>query len=150
MIGLLKRRTSRKLDGERERLVAVPSPLDKVSLAERRRGIKDCGCVVSRLLGVGYVYPEIHHLNFGGKAGGARIGDRYTVGLNPWLHRGVPLEGYSRHECQTIWGASMAVDPAMFKRLWAKCGMDFDQYLLAEQDRILSAMFNAGAYQCMS
>lgn len=150
MIGLLKMRASRKLDGERGRLVQVPSPLDKVSRAERFRAIKDCGCVVSRLLGIGYVYPEIHHLNFGGKAGGARIGDRYTVGLNSWLHRGVPPEGYSRHECQVIWGASMAINPTMFKRRWAKGRMDFDQYLLAEQDRILSAMFSAGAYQCMS
>lgn len=101
--------------------------------AERARmnSIKEEGCVIARHLGVGWLPAEIHHLNQGGRHGGRRLGHAFTVGLNPWSHRGVPLDGWTAERCREVLGPSMAREPRAFRELWS------DELLLEMQNRLL-------------
>ena len=95
--------------------------------------IKDCGCVVARTAGLGWVYPEIHHLTLGGRHGQKRRGDSFTVGLNPWSHRGVPFGGMAAERCRELFGPSYAREPRAFRELYP------DDWLLAMQDELIAA-----------
>ncbi|MEN5115862.1 Ref family recombination enhancement nuclease [Luteimonas sp. TWI662] len=77
--------------------------------------IQDIGCVVARARGLGYVPCEIHHLTVGGRHGQKRRGHDFTVGLNPWSHRGVPFGGWSAAECAAMFGPSYARAPRRFR-----------------------------------
>lgn len=83
---------------------------------DKTRGdiIKETGCVVAKILGFGYVYPEIHHLLHAGRV----IGHRATVGLNTWSHRGVPFPGWSAKRCEEKFGPSLAKSPKAFHEMF--------------------------------
>jgi hypothetical protein len=98
------------------------------------------GCIVSHHLGLYIEMPdgerkpipcEVHHLTVGGKHGQKRRGHRFTVGLNPWSHRGVPFGPYSARECKAMFGPSYAKEPRAFRELYP------DELLLAWQDELL-------------
>lgn len=108
--------------------------------AARMDSIHEGGCVIARHLGLyveagdGERLPipcEIHHLTVGGKHGQKRLGHRYTVGLNPWSHRGVPFSAYTARECRAMFGPSYAREPRAFRELYP------DETLLAWQDQLL-------------
>jgi Recombination enhancement, RecA-dependent nuclease len=68
---------------------------------------------------------EVHHLLDGGR----RRGHRYTIGLCCWHHRGVPLDGYSKSETQSLCGPSLAEGSKLFHSFFGS-----DDVLLAMQD----------------
>ena len=93
--------------------------------------IVEGGCIIARHLRCGFIPCEVHHLTVGGRHGQKRRGHRYTVGLNPWSHRGVPFSNYSAAECRRMFGPSYAREPRTFRELSP------DETLLAWQDELL-------------
>lgn len=94
--------------------------------------IKDIGCIVARSLGLGWVPCEIHHLTVGGKHGAPRRGHDFTVGLNPWSHRGEPIGGMSAARCEELFGPSYARQPRRFRQ-----EIGSDDYLLDLQNTLI-------------
>jgi hypothetical protein len=90
------------------------------------------GCLVAHILGIGWLPAEIHHFTVGGRHGQKRRGHDYTIGLNQWSHRGIPLPGWTAEECAARLGPSYAQEPAAFRE---RFGSDDD--LLALQNAIL-------------
>lgn len=100
---------------------------------ERFDVIKEIGCVVARLRGLGFVPCEIHHLTVGGKHGQKRLGHDSTVGLNQWSHRGA-MTVYGMNdpsEYEEVFGPSYARRPRAFREMYQ------DDLLLAEQNRLI-------------
>lgn len=96
--------------------------------AARMDAIKELGCMIARMRGLGWTPCEVHHLIRAGK----RIGHMATVGLNPWSHRGVPFNGMTVAQCKDLFGASLAKGSRPFH---AEHGSDSE--LLAAQDAML-------------
>lgn len=89
--------------------------------------IRDIGCIVCRERGLGFVACEKHHLTTTGRHGsGKRRGERFTVGLCPYHHRGI---GAPTSEL----GPSYAREPKAFRFLYP------DDKLLEEQNRLIAA-----------
>ena len=103
--------------------------------AARFDAILETGCVVAHSLGLGYVPCEIHHLTVGGRHGQKRRGHDYTIGLNPWSHRGVPFGGMSAARCEELFGPSYARQPRRFRD-----EIGSDEYLLAVQNTLIERM----------
>lgn len=94
--------------------------------------IREVGCVVARLRGIGYVPCEKHHILTTGRHGtGKRRGEAFTVGLNPWSHRGIAFGEWSVHQCRDKLGPSYAREPRKFRELYP------DDLLLTEQNRLI-------------
>lgn len=94
--------------------------------------IKDIGCIVARLRGLGFVPCEVHHLT-GGLHGQRRQGHAFTVGLSPWSHRGdwqsvAPSKEYAR----MVYGPSYALEPRAFREAYP------DALLLAETEMAIA------------
>ncbi|TAA18703.1 hypothetical protein EA658_16585 [Pseudoxanthomonas winnipegensis] len=104
------------------------------TLAQQQRfdTIREVGCVVARALGLGWVAAEIHHLTVGGKHGAPRRGHDFTVGLNPWSHRGEPFGGMSAETCERLFGPSYAKQPRRFRQ-----EVGNDEYLLDLQNTLI-------------
>lgn len=98
----------------------------------RDYAIRELGCIVALHLGLGYVGCEKHHLTGGGKHGQKRRGEAFTVGLNPWSHRGVPINGMSAGQCRDMLGPSYAREPRAFRELYP------DEWLLTRQNELLA------------
>lgn len=113
---------------KRGRSTGTPSK----SEVERFDRIKEVGCIAAHTLGLGWVYAEIHHLTVGGKHGQKRRGHEFTIGLNPWSHRGVPFGGLSAAECYEMYGPSYALEARKFRALFGN-----DDRLLDYQNRLL-------------
>lgn len=94
--------------------------------------IWEIGCIVARSLGLGFVPCEIHHLTIGGKHGAPRRGHDFSVGLNPWSHRGEPFGGMSADTCERLFGASYARQPRRFRQ-----EVGSDDYLLDLQNTLI-------------
>lgn len=90
--------------------------------AQRRRhdAIREFGCIVAHMLGMGRVPCEIHHLTIGGKHGSKRRGHDHVVGLNPWSHRGEPFGGRTASQCQAMFGPSYARQPRAFRERFGR------------------------------
>jgi hypothetical protein len=101
----------------------------------RMDSIKEGGCIVARSRGHGFVYAEIHHMTVGGKHGQKRRGHDFTVGLNPWSHRGVPFNGLDEVHCERLFGPSYAREPRKFRQ-----EIGCDDFLLSLQNEILEIM----------
>lgn len=102
--------------------------------AERERRfyvIRLIGCLACRRRGW-YCAPDVHHLNLGAHAGGERLGDAYTIGLDPWHHRGVAPDGMSAHEARRVMGPSLAKEPNAFRETFGS-----DEELLHEENRLI-------------
>lgn len=89
----------------------------KPTYAQQRRhdAIRDVGCIVAHMRGLGFVPCEIHHLTTGGKHGQRRLGHDYVVGLNSWSHRGEPFGGLTADQCFAMFGPSYAKQPRAFR-----------------------------------
>lgn len=78
--------------------------------------IREIGCIACRMHGIdGHVPPQVHHLNFGDRHGGKRLGDEYTVGLCVWHHVGQPFDGMWPGQCREKFGPSWAREPKLFR-----------------------------------
>ena len=94
--------------------------------------IKDIGCIIAVKMDIGWVPCEIHHLTIGGKHGANRRGHEFSIGLNPWSHRGVTFNGLTVDQCMEMFGPSYAKQPRAFREL---IGPDDD--LLEYQNQLL-------------
>ena len=90
--------------------------------------MREIGCVVARLRGLGFVPGEIHHLTVCGRT----ISHDDTICLNPWSHRGVVFDGWTRMRCEQVFGPSLARGSKPFHAHFGS-----DDELLAEQERLL-------------
>lgn len=99
---------------------------------ERFDAIKEAGCVVANIRGLGWTPAEIHHLTVGGKHGSKRRGHEFSVGLNPWSHRGVTFNDLSADECYWLFGPSYAREPRAFRERYP------DDLLLEHQEGMLT------------
>ncbi len=100
--------------------------------AERFDAIKELGCILGHKLDLGWVPAEIHHLTIGGKHGAKRRGHEFTIGLNPWSHRGVLFSGLTQAQCLEMFGPSYAKQPRAFREL-----IGTDDELLEYQNQLL-------------
>lgn len=98
----------------------------------RMDSIRELGCVIAQMRGLGFVPCEIHHLTSGGHHGQKRRGHDYTVGLNSWSHRGVPLPGWNAAHCEKVFGPSYAREPRRFRE-----EVGSDDVLLNYQNKLL-------------
>jgi len=97
--------------------------------------IRECGCIACRIFGVpGIVPTQIHHLNFGDKHGGKRLGDEFTVGLCPWHHQGYPINNLLPGQCRQMLGPSWELEPNAFRERFGN-----GEVLLAYQNNLLAA-----------
>lgn len=104
----------------------APTAEDEVRFA----AIKKAGCIVARLRGQGFLECEIHHLTI--TAGSVRRGHAYTIGLNPWTHRGEPINGWSADKCYELLGPSLKLHGRAFKAAFGG-----DMTLLKHQNDLL-------------
>lgn len=104
------------------------------TVEQQRRfdAIKEIGCLVARAQGMGYVPCEIHHMTLGGKHGQKRRGHDFTIGLNPWSHRGEAFGGMSSDTCLKLFGPSYAREPRRFRQ-----EIGSDDYLLDLQNTLI-------------
>lgn len=85
--------------------------------------LREIGCIVCLERRLGRVECEKHHLLTTGRHGtGKRRGEKFTVGLCQYHHRGVGTPTAER-------GPSYAREPRAFRALYS------DEWLLEEQDR---------------
>lgn len=103
-----------------------------VEQQQRMDAIKDIGCVVAQALGLGFIPCEVHHLTVGGKHGQKRRGHDFTIGLNPWSHRGEPFGNMDEDTCERLFGPSYAKQPRRFRQ-----EIGSDDYLLDLQNTAL-------------
>lgn len=113
---------------KRGRSTGTPTMAEQLRFAR----IKEIGCIVAHTLGLDWTYAEIHHLTVGGKHGQKRRGHEFTIGLNPWSHRGVPFGEMTAAQCYEMFGPSYALEPRNFRQLVGN-----DELLLAYQNALL-------------
>jgi hypothetical protein len=110
----------------------------KPTLAQQQRmdAIAEIGCIVAHSLGIDLddrpIPAEVHHLTVGGKHGAKRLGHDFTIGLNPWSHRGEPFGGMSAARCEELFGPSYARQPRKFRQ-----EVGSDDYLLDLQNTLI-------------
>ena len=100
--------------------------------AARFDAIRDVGCIVAKMRGLRRIPCEIHHLTVGGKHGQKRRGHDFTIGLNPWSHRGEAFGGWSPAQCLEMFGPSYALQPRRFREEIGR-----DEALLEYQDELI-------------
>ncbi len=93
-----------------------------------------CGCVACHLQGVGWVAPQVHHLNFGDKHGGKRLGDDHTIGLCPWHHVGELVFEWSKGMHRKRLGPSWHHEASAFRETYGS-----GEELLEFQNALIAA-----------
>jgi hypothetical protein len=97
--------------------------------------LRDIGCIVARLRGLGKIAAAKHHtLTTGMHGNGKRRGEAFTVPLNDWSHQGRVLTeyGWDAATCREKLGPSYAEEAAEFRALYP------DDVLLAETEKALA------------
>lgn len=81
----------------------------------RHDRIREAGCLIAWILGLGGIPCAVHHLTIGGKHGAKRRGHDFVLGLNDWSHQGMPIYGWSATKCRDVLGPSYAIEPRAFR-----------------------------------
>jgi hypothetical protein len=105
---------------------------------ERFAGLKAMGCVACLIMRITPCGNEIHHLNSFGHAGMERRGDRYTISLGAWHHRGEPPEGMTATQAEAKYGPSLARSSKRFREKFGS-----DDELLSQTDERLAQLLPA-------
>lgn len=71
---------------------------------------------------------DFHHL----LSGGRRRGHRFGIGICPWHHRAVPVDGYSAAEMSAVFGPSLMNGSRPFRNAYGS-----DDELLTKQEKLL-------------
>jgi len=100
----------------------------------RFRRLKEIGCIACWKDGRPNVYPEIHHLNLGGRAGQKRRGDEFTIPLCPWHHQG-QTNGAPLLDMTLMRGPSLKWDSRRFREHYGN-----DDALLAKTNDLIRQM----------
>ena len=90
------------------------------------------GCIACRIHEMVYRYPEIHHLNLGGKAGQKRRGHQFTIPLCSWHHQGTVDLGWNSVEMVQKHGPSLAKQSRRFREVFGS-----DDELLEQTARLI-------------
>lgn len=95
--------------------------------------IATCGCIACWMSIRRLVAPQVHHLNFGDKHGGKRLGDEFTVGLCPWHHVGDLVFDWSKGLHRDRLGPSWQHEPTAFRERFGTGAelLDFQNALIA-------------------
>ena len=103
------------------------------SESERMQAIKDSGCIACMLATRGTQAPDIHHITSGGR----RQGDEYTIGLCPWHHRGLVMEGQTKQSMSGVFGPSLAFGKKTFNEFFGSEQIlwEVQNYVLREFQR---------------
>lgn len=98
-------------------MAGVKHSTPKPSKADLKRFDKlyGLGCIACWLRDMTFRYPEIHHLNAGGKAGQKRRGHEYTIPLCSWHHQGTTIFGYTALSMAEKYGPSLAKQSKRFR-----------------------------------
>lgn len=81
--------------------------------------IREIGCIVARIRGEGFEGCEKHHLLTTGRHGnGKRRGERFTIGLSQYRHRGILIPGMAVHEMYERYGPSYYWHARQFRALY--------------------------------
>ncbi len=112
---------------------STPKP-SKADLA-RFDKLYGMGCIACWLLDESFSYPQIHHLNLGGKAGQKRRGHAFTIPLCEWHHVGRIRDGWTSIEMTEKYGPSLAKQSRGFRTYF---GTD-DQILALVNDMLADA-----------
>jgi len=100
---------------------------------ERMALVKMMPCVACTIGGTRVCgKTEVHHLNFGGKAGQKRRGDWFTIPLGRWHHQGIPPDGTSAMQAAMIYGPSLARSSKRFREVFGD-----DQLLLEKTNALI-------------
>ena len=91
--------------------------------------VKQIGCIGTMLLHRQTTGCDIHHLIDGNK----RMGDDFTIGLSPWLHRGLCHEGWNRQDMSGLFGPSISMGSKLFAGFWGP-----QELLLEVQNLVIS------------
>ncbi len=102
----------------------------------RHDAIREAGCIVARMRGLGFVACEIHHLTVGGRHGAKRRGHDHVLGLNPWSHRGEPFGGRTAAQCRALFGPSYAREARAFRQQFGQ-----DDELEEVQEEVLRGCY---------
>jgi hypothetical protein len=106
--------------------------------------IREIGDIVARIRGDGFEPCEKHHLLTTGLHGnGKRRGEKATVGLSPWRHRGVLLPGFTEEAMTEKFGPSLARHAREFRATYP------DGLLLETQNEWI-AKWKRGEVTCPS
>lgn len=106
----------------------------------RFRRLKEIGCYPCWTQGLMNVYPEIHHLNLGGKAGQKRRGDAFTIPLCTWHHQGQPLDGFTVSQTREIRGPSLKLESKAFRERFGS-----DDAQLAKTNELITKLDEVAA-----
>lgn len=100
----------------------------------RHDAIREAGCIVGHMLGLGHIPCAVHHLTIGGKHGAKRRGQDFVLGLNDWSHQGYPIYGWTAEECREKLGPSYAKEPRAFRERFGNDDtlMNYQAELLGE------------------
>ena len=100
----------------------------------RYDNLRRIGCLACRKDGRRYSQIDVHHLVDKGtrKHSG---GNKATLPLCPWHHRGLPVDGYLCGSMYLLYGPSLALQKREFKRRYGD-----ERELLAEVDALIEGM----------
>lgn len=94
--------------------------------------LRRIGCICSRKLGLGWVAPEMHHI-VGSSYRKHSGGNKATIPLSAWFHRGEPPNGMRPSEATKQFGPSLRLDKKAFIERFGT-----ERELLAEVDDLLT------------
>jgi hypothetical protein len=110
-----------------------------MSKSDKRRyeSLQRHGCIASRKAGWGWVAPDIHHIVSNGyrRLSG---GNKATIPLSPWFHRGVPPCGLTEQQATDMFGPSMALNKKAFVERFGT-----EAQLLEEVNLVIESMEKA-------
>lgn len=95
--------------------------------------LREIGCIVAKMRGVGFIPGTKHHLLTTGMHGnGKRRGEKFTVLLSDWSHQGRVLPGWTFEDCYRELGPSYHHHAREFRDLYP------DNLLLEETEKALA------------
>jgi len=97
----------------------------------RMAAIKESGCVCTLLINRKTVPPDVHHIN------GVARSYQKTIGLSPWLHRGLRNDGMDTQAMMGVFGPSLAQGRSTFEEYWGsqELLLDIQNLVLDEYER---------------
>ena len=90
----------------------------------RHDAIREDGCLLCQLKGLGHTLPQIHHLLLGGR----KISHDHVLGLCDWHHQAIKPADWKYGAMVDRYGPSLAHGSYVFHEHWGA-----DQYLLELQ-----------------
>lgn len=88
------------------------------------------GCIVSHLYFDRFEFYDVHHL-----VEGYRLGNQFTIPLNPWYHRGLCPDELTMDGALEYYGPSMKLDKESFVKRFGT-----ERYLLGKVNEMVNVI----------